>query len=786
MSIHPRFSSFFEISEVSNSLEHSVYLKSTQGMLFQNSSFLVILSSLPDSSILCDEGKSSFLMNSSTSLLPIVSDRVSYFCGYMTTYLSLNEKVPSSCLIFINMKSQNIINEILSSISKTLSHCKVITVIRINNNDIVIKDQFERLPSCMSDHTIIPVPSQSLLELIKTYKNEEKEIEVIIATDEVKFQTEIFPLIREGHSITLLCTEEEGKMQNDINLYHGLDCSVIHHELNESFLQKIFERIRQKEKLTNIKYNENAIAIQNAPKSFVKTRKSLMFMCPAMEINEIMLGNKIPERSPISCVEAVLYLFHQMKQWSVCVPKLNAKTMIREEVVKRRCIRQKTTETRRGGRCVATQLTRGCRDQLKEQGVYNSSLCERTKEMSDTQREKTKAKTAPRRGLVRMDGVIGLTREDKIKKFQNVIQKTQSDVLGLDSIKLVDVKDRIVNGYLKKYQGKCIPMSFNDDVQRIMESQKWEEIGELKEGNVFVSTNKIDELLNNVEIKDCERKGERKVWFSRSSSIGPKKRMEDFDVFVEDMKMLSNKTSESIAFFGVFDGHLGTSTADYCSFKIYNEIIRHKEFPNNLKRVVCDAIYSVENGFKPLAEKLSANAGTTAAIALITERNIITANVGDTEIVLCRKGMEPEVLSTRHIPKEENEKKRIEEAGGKVYNNNGWRVEGLLGVSRSIGDEPLKTCVTCEPSIFEKELKGDEEFLVIASDGFWDVFSYENATAIIRSFLEKEQFVSGVDEDGICLPKNLKDMARYLVDVAIKRKTLDNVTVSICFFNNHC
>jgi len=42
--------------------------------------------------------------------------------------------------------------------------------------------------------------------------------------------------------------------------------------------------------------------------------------------------------------------------------------------------------------------------------------------------------------------------------------------------------------------------------------------------------------------------------------------------------------------------------------------------------------------------------------------------------------------------------------GGRVIHWGRWRVEGVLAVSRSIGDARLKPYVTAEPDIIEHEL----------------------------------------------------------------------------------
>jgi serine/threonine protein phosphatase PrpC len=67
----------------------------------------------------------------------------------------------------------------------------------------------------------------------------------------------------------------------------------------------------------------------------------------------------------------------------------------------------------------------------------------------------------------------------------------------------------------------------------------------------------------------------------------------------------------------------------------------------------------------------------------------IAANVGDCRAVLSDKGKAVQ-LTFDHKPNAPKEKERIEAAGGFVHNG---RVNGLLAVSRSIGDVNYKVSV---------------------------------------------------------------------------------------------
>ena len=86
-------------------------------------------------------------------------------------------------------------------------------------------------------------------------------------------------------------------------------------------------------------------------------------------------------------------------------------------------------------------------------------------------------------------------------------------------------------------------------------------------------------------------------------------------------------------------------------------------------------------------------------------------------------------LSNDHKPYLPVEKERIEKAGGQVKFN---RVNGDLAVSRALGDFVYKRCesveakeqaVTAFPEIIVEERDKDDEFIVLACDGIWDVMS---------------------------------------------------------------
>lgn len=94
-------------------------------------------------------------------------------------------------------------------------------------------------------------------------------------------------------------------------------------------------------------------------------------------------------------------------------------------------------------------------------------------------------------------------------------------------------------------------------------------------------------------------------------------------------------------------------------------------------------------------------------------RVLYTANVGDARAVLSRAGKAVR-LTYDHKGSDKQEAKRIMDAGGFVMNN---RVNGVLAVTRSLGDSSMKEFVVGSPYTTETELSDEDEFLVIACDG---------------------------------------------------------------------
>ncbi|NP_001306679.1 probable protein phosphatase 2C 37 [Zea mays] len=187
----------------------------------------------------------------------------------------------------------------------------------------------------------------------------------------------------------------------------------------------------------------------------------------------------------------------------------------------------------------------------------------------------------------------------------------------------------------------------------------------------------------------------------------------------------------------------------------------------------------------PLSSVVSGIVGSTAVVALLVRGRLVVANCGDSRAVLCRgpAGTPPVPLSSDHKPNRPDERARIEAAGGLVVFNNGHRVRGILAMSRALGDRLLRPEVIAEPEITVTERTAEDECMILATDGMWDVIANDVACNVARHCLEDGNpppaataaaATAGREEEPRCVRAT-----SLLARLAIGRETLDNVSIIV-------
>lgn len=258
------------------------------------------------------------------------------------------------------------------------------------------------------------------------------------------------------------------------------------------------------------------------------------------------------------------------------------------------------------------------------------------------------------------------------------------------------------------------------------------------------------------------------------ATMGGRNHMEDYWIRIENQR--------GTGIYAVFDGHDGNYSSHYTKDKLtekFENAIDCKHFaytgePNgktNFKRMLINFIAEVEAHLEKTTFERVHRSGTTCLI-VIAEKNLLTvANVGDSRAVMCDFFGVAIDLSVDHKPWENKvERQRILEARGLIYHSGVWRVHGLA-MSRSLGDTRRKksNVIIATPELYTFDLnKYRPKFIILASDGVWDVLKSEIAVAFIRDHhLNDEDFG-----------------AKALADEAIAAGSTDNITVLIVVFKN--
>lgn len=255
----------------------------------------------------------------------------------------------------------------------------------------------------------------------------------------------------------------------------------------------------------------------------------------------------------------------------------------------------------------------------------------------------------------------------------------------------------------------------------------------------------------------------RKFTSGMYSAQGKHHENEDRTKIISDM--------QGSGYYSIFDGHGGYKCAEWMADSLHNFINKtsfwkQEKIADAIKQGFLDA----EKAFLERAISLRDPTGTCAITAIFYEktRALYVGNVGDSRAVLCRAGQALE-MSRDHNPDEAQEFRRVSAKGGKVVNG---RVNGLLAVSRSLGDKELKIGklkgpVIPHPEVFQTQLTTEDEFLLIACDGLFDVMSSSEAIEMIKSLIKQ---------------KNLNEICETIVKEAIRRGSEDDITSIIVKF----
>ncbi|CAH8349398.1 unnamed protein product [Eruca vesicaria subsp. sativa] len=239
-----------------------------------------------------------------------------------------------------------------------------------------------------------------------------------------------------------------------------------------------------------------------------------------------------------------------------------------------------------------------------------------------------------------------------------------------------------------------------------------------------------------------------------------------------------------------------------------------------IKEALLRAIHDIDATFTKEASNRKLNSGSTATVALFADGHLMVASIGDSKALLCSEKFEtPEEaratlvklyrerrsnpdsssspsrfsdfklehsngrlrliakeLTKDHHPNREDEKNRVEAAGGYVTEWAGVsRVNGQLAVSRAIGDLTFKSYgVISAPEVLDwQPLLANDSYLVVSSDGIFEKLKVQDVCDRLGEVNNQTSYGAG-------LPSYCSvSLADCLVNTAFDKGSMDNMAAVV-------
>lgn len=252
--------------------------------------------------------------------------------------------------------------------------------------------------------------------------------------------------------------------------------------------------------------------------------------------------------------------------------------------------------------------------------------------------------------------------------------------------------------------------------------------------------------------KKNEKGGNNAFRYATSSMQGWRVDMEDSHTAKIGLPQLPQWS-----FFAVFDGHAGSKIAEYSSQHLLDQVLSHKKFQNfvnngdqyeemtdeDIKEAIREGFLNLDVKMRDLSSTKHDNdrSGSTAVCVFISPKKFYFVNCGDSRGFLCRDS-QVHFSTEDHKPGNPLEKERILNAGGSVMIQ---RVNGSLAVSRALGDYeyknveskgPTEQLVSPDPEITVVERDDNDQFIILACDGIFDVSTNDELADYLISRME--------------------------------------------------
>ncbi|XP_026177802.1 protein phosphatase 1F isoform X2 [Mastacembelus armatus] len=236
------------------------------------------------------------------------------------------------------------------------------------------------------------------------------------------------------------------------------------------------------------------------------------------------------------------------------------------------------------------------------------------------------------------------------------------------------------------------------------------------------------------------------------------------------------------AYYAVFDGHAGVDAAIYSATHLHVALSKQETLQSDAATAFKTAFKCTDDMFRAKAKREHLRSGSTGVAVLIQGQELIVGWLGDSQAILVRKG-EVVTLMDPHKPEREDEKQRIEDLGGCITYMGCWRVNGTYAVSRAIGDFDQKPYVSGDADCSTTQLFGDEDYVLLACDGFFDAVKPSLVPDLVLDVLQQPGDLEGGGDAALKKSEQAIGLrvAQHLVGHAKASGSSDNITVMVVF-----
>jgi len=235
--------------------------------------------------------------------------------------------------------------------------------------------------------------------------------------------------------------------------------------------------------------------------------------------------------------------------------------------------------------------------------------------------------------------------------------------------------------------------------------------------------------------------------------------------YQEDRYSVKYNFFKTLHYFAVFDGHGNDKIANFLKYNLM-DIIKQQLENNYPLFTIEQCLYNSFIKFNNIIPfEMGENSGSTALITIQNNNIFYIANIGDSRAIINDKNMSKQI-TVDHKPNNSDEYLRITQLGGNVNKDHYgiWRINNRLSLSRAFGDFSSKPFITHIPDIFTIQVNENNNYLILASDGLWDVCENQEVVDIINKSYQKND-------------KQISSICKNLLQISRSKGSTDNITI---------